>query len=66
MFHDQQVSHKWYVFVILLFMSCSKPAMGISSVGLFPVQSGGSLFFQLLRCRNLALVYSISKKKLLH
>ena len=30
--------------------------MGISSVGSFPVQSGGSLiFFQLFRCRNLAL-----------
>ena len=30
--------------------------MGISGVGSFPVQSGGSLiFFQLFRCRNLAL-----------
>ena len=30
--------------------------MGISSVGSFPVQSGGSLiFFQLFRCRNLVL-----------
>ena len=30
--------------------------MGISSVGSFPVWSGGSLiFFQLFRCRNLAL-----------
>ena len=30
--------------------------MGISSVGSFPVQSGGSqIFFQLFRCRNLAL-----------
>ena len=30
--------------------------MGISGVGAFPVQSGGSLiFFQLFRCRNLAL-----------
>ena len=35
--------------------------MGISGLGLFPVQSGGSLiFFQLFRWRNLALnrVYS--------
>ena len=30
--------------------------MGISGVGSFPVQSGGSLiFFELFRCRNLAL-----------
>ena len=30
--------------------------MGISGVGSFPVQSGGSLiFFHLFRCRNLAL-----------
>ena len=30
--------------------------MGISGVGSFPVWSGGSLiFFQLFRCRNLAL-----------
>ena len=29
--------------------------MGIYSVGSFPVQSGGSLIFQLFRCRNLAL-----------
>ena len=29
--------------------------MGISGVGSFPVQSGGSLFFQLCSCRDLAL-----------
>ena len=44
MFHDQHVSPKWHVFVILLFfMFCSEPPMGISSVGSFPVQCGGSL-----------------------
>ena len=37
-------------------MSYPEPSMGISSVGSFPVQSGGPLnIFQLLRCRNLAL-----------
>ena len=37
-------------------MSCPEPPMGISSVGSFPVLSGGSLIiFQLFRCRNLAL-----------
>ena len=29
----------------LFFMSCPEPPMGISSVGSFPVQSGGSLIF---------------------
>ena len=42
MFHDQYVSHKWHVFIILFFMSCPEPPMGKSSVGSFPVQSGGS------------------------
>ena len=38
------------------FMHCPEPHMGISSVGSFPVWSGGSLnFFQLFRCRNLAI-----------
>ena len=38
------------------FMSCPEPPMDISGVGLFSVQSGGSLsIFQLIRCRNLAL-----------
>ena len=47
-------SHKWHVFTI--FMPCPELPMGISSVGSFPVWSGGSLnIFQLLRCRNLAL-----------
>ena len=41
MVHDQHVYHKWHVFVI--FMSCPEPAMGISGVGSFPVQSGGPL-----------------------
>ena len=37
-------------------MPCPEPPMGISSVGSFPVWSGGSLiFFQLFMCRNLAL-----------
>ena len=38
-------------------MSCPEPPMGISGVGSFPLWSGGSLiiFFQLFRCRNLAL-----------
>ena len=35
MFHDQHISHKWHVFVVLVFMSCSEPPMGISSVGSF-------------------------------
>ena len=53
MFHD----HTWHVSAILfVFMPCPEPPMGISSVGSFPVQSGGSLIlFQLFRCRNLAL-----------
>ena len=56
MFHDQHVSHKWHVFVILFFMSCPEPPMGISSGDSFLVQSGGSLLiFQVFRCRNLAL-----------
>ena len=57
MFHDQHVSHKWHVFAILFFLPVQEPYMGISSVGSFPVQSGGSLIiiFQLFRCRNLAL-----------
>ena len=39
-----------------IFMSCSEPLMGISGVGSFLVQSGGSLIiFQLFKCRNLAL-----------
>ena len=56
MFHDQHVFHKWHVFIILFLMFCPEPPMGISSVGSFTVQSGGSLIiFQLFRCRNLAL-----------
>ena len=40
----------------VLFMSCPETPMGISSVGSFPVQSGGSLIiFQLFRWMNLAL-----------
>ena len=38
------------------FMSCPEPHMGISSVGSFPVQFGGSLIlFPVPRHRNLAL-----------
>ena len=50
-------SHKWHVFPILFFfMSCPELPMGISGVGLSPVQSGGPLIiFQLLRCGNLVL-----------
>ena len=41
-------------FVLFL---CPEPPMGLSSVGSFPVWPGGSLiFFQLLRCRNVALI----------
>ena len=42
MFHDQHVSHKWHVFVILLFFfTCpAHSLMGISGVGSFPVWSG--------------------------
>ena len=49
MFHDQQVfTHGMYL-PFCSFMSCPEPPMGISSVGSFPVQSGGSLiFFQAL------------------
>ena len=48
-------SHMAYI-CHFVFMPCPEPPMCISSVGSFPVQSGGSLiFFQLLRCRNLAL-----------
>ena len=43
MFHDQHVSHKWHDFAIIL-MPWPEPPMGISSVGSFPVQSGGSYF----------------------
>ena len=43
MFHDQYVSHKWHLFVILYFMSCPKHPMDITRVSSFPVQSGGSL-----------------------
>ena len=39
----QHVSHIWHVFVILFFMSCPEPPMGISGMGSFPVWSGGSL-----------------------
>ena len=56
MVHDQHVfTHGMYL-PFCFFMSCPEPPMCISGVGSFPVQSGGSLiFFQLFRCRNLAL-----------
>ena len=42
--------------LVFFFMSFPEPPMGISSVGSFPVQSGGSLIiFQFLSCRHLAL-----------
>ena len=44
MVHDQHV-FTWHVSAILFFMPCSEPPMGISGVGSFPVQSGGSLIF---------------------
>ena len=38
--------HTWHVSAILfVFMPCPEPPMGISGVGSFPVQSGGSLIF---------------------
>ena len=43
MFHDQHVSHKWHLFVILFFMSCLEPFMGIYHVSSFQVQSRGSV-----------------------
>lgn len=43
MFHDQHVfTHDMYL-PFCFFMPCPEPPMGISSVGSFPVQSGGSL-----------------------
>ena len=55
MFHDQHVlTYGMYLPFCSFFMSCPEPPMGISGVGSFPVQSGGSLIiFQFLRCRNL-------------
>ena len=53
MVYDQQVYHKWHVFLIFVFfMSYPEPPMGISSGDSFPVQSGGSLIFifQLFSC----------------
>ena len=57
MFHDQHVlTNGMYLPFCSFFMSCSEPLNGISSVGSFPVQSGGSLIiFQFPRCRNLVL-----------
>ena len=41
MFHDQHVlTNGMY---LPFFMPCPEPPMGISGVGSFPVQSGGSL-----------------------
>ena len=56
MSHDQHVLTNGMYLPFCFFMSCLEPPMGISGVGFFPVQCGGSLiFFQFLRCRNLAL-----------
>ena len=43
MFHDQHIFTDGMYLQFLVFMSCPEPPMGISSVGSFPVQSGGSL-----------------------
>ena len=53
-FHNQNVlTNGMY---LPFFMPYPEPPMGISIVGSFPVQFGGSLIiFQLSRCRNLAL-----------
>ena len=57
MFHDQHfLTNGMYLPFCSFFMSCPEPPMDISSVGSFPVWSGGSLIiFQLFSCRNLAL-----------
>ena len=57
MFHDEHIlTNGMYLPFCSFFMSCPEPPMGISGMGSFPVWSGGSLiFFQFLRCRNLAL-----------
>ena len=57
MFPDQHgLTNGVYLLFCSFFISCQKPPMGISSVGSFPVWSGGSpIIFQLFRCRNLAL-----------
>ena len=44
MFHDQHVlTNSMYLPFWSFVLSCPQPHMGISSVGSFPVQSGGSL-----------------------
>ena len=43
MFHDDHVFTDGMYLPFLFFMSCPEPPMGISSVGSFPVWSGGSL-----------------------
>ena len=46
MFHDQNISHKWHVFVILFcfffLIFCPEPSVDISGASSFQVQSGGS------------------------
>ena len=65
MFHDQHVLTNGMYLPFCLFMSYPEPSMGISSVGSFPVWSGGSLIiFQLFRCRNLALNRMFLQKSL--
>ena len=54
MVHDQHIiSHGIYL-SCCIFMHCPEPPMGICSVGLFPVQSGGSqtVFPGLLRVES--------------
>ena len=43
MFHDQRVFTNGMYLPFCFFMSCLKPPIHISSVGSFPVWSGGSL-----------------------
>ena len=43
MFHDQHLLTNDIYLPFCFFMSCPEPPMGISSVGSFPVWSGGSL-----------------------
>ena len=44
MFHDQHVlTNGMYLPFCSFFMSCPEPSMGVSGVGSFPVESGGSL-----------------------
>ena len=43
MFHDQHVLTNGMYLLFVFFMSCPEPFMGISGVGSFLMQSGGTL-----------------------